>query len=103
MRRGIDVRRVPLSLLFLGTAGAVFGYLLSSYSWLLHYNLRAFVLHALVLVPVAGFFAGLATLIFWYLFRIALPGLFRFRRLRMIRYQRALRSRGNEENPDQTE
>lgn len=93
MRHSFDIRRVPLTLLFAGTFGVIFGYLAPDYVWLYHYNPADFLLRLLLLVPVAAFFAALATLILWYLFRIALPGLLRYRRLRMIRYQRSLRPR----------
>lgn len=93
MRRSFDIRRIPLSLLFVGTAGLVFGYLAPDYVWLYHYNLSDFIVRLLLLIPVSVFFAALATLILWYLFRILFPGLLRYRRLRMIRYQRSLRPR----------
>jgi hypothetical protein len=101
MSRRFDIRRVPLGLLFLGSAAVVFGYLLSGYWWLWRVNVAEFTFRALVLIPAASFFGALATLILWYLFRIALPGATRFRRLRMIRYQRSLRQRTNDENTDQ--
>lgn len=82
-----------MTLLFLGASAAIFVYLLRSYLWLFRYNLTDFFLRIVFLLPVVFFFAALATLILWYLFRILLPGLFRFRRLRMIRYQRSLRPR----------
>jgi hypothetical protein len=93
MRKGLDIRRVPMTFLFLGAAIAIFLYLLRSYLWLFRYNLTDFLLRIVFLVPVVLFFAALATLILWYVFRILLPGLLRFRRLRMIRHQRSLRSR----------
>ena len=96
MRRRFDIRRIPLTLLFVGTAGIIFGYLAPDYVWLYHYNFGDFILRLLLLIPVAAFFASLATLILWYLFRITLPGLLRYRRLRMIRYQRSLRPRREE-------
>ena len=103
MRRHFDIRRVPLTLLFVGTAGIIFGYLAPDYVWLYHYNFTDFLLRLLLLIPVAAFFAALATLIFWYLFRIALPGLLRYRRLRLIRYQRSLRPRREAINRDELE
>lgn len=82
-----------MTILFVGASAAIFVYLLRSYLWLFRYNLTDFFLRIVFLLPVVFFFAALATLILWYLFRILLPGLFRFRRLRMIRYQRSLRTR----------
>jgi hypothetical protein len=93
MRKRFDIRRVPVTFLFLGAAVVIFVYLLRSYLWLFRYNLTDFFFRLVLLLPVVFFFAALATLILWYVFRILLPGLFRFRRLRMIRYQRSLRSR----------
>src|SRR5258708_39610208 len=93
MRKHFDIRRVPMAFLFLGAAIAIVAYLLRSYLWLFRYNLTDFLLRIVFLIPVVLFFAALATLILWYVFRIVLPGLLRFRRLRMIRYQRSLRSR----------
>ncbi len=101
MRRRFDIRRVPLTLLFVGTAGIIFGYLAPDYVWLYHYNVTEFILRLLLLVPVAAFFAALATLILWYLFRIALPGLLRYRRLRLVRYQRSLRPRREERSREE--
>ena len=106
MRRRFDIRRVPLTLLFVGTTGIIFGYLAPDYVWLYHYNVTEFVLRLFLLIPVAAFFAALGTLILWYLFRITLPGLLRYRRLRLIRYRRSLRPRlndlRNEEDPSQS-
>jgi len=93
MRRGLDIRRVPMTFLFLGASAVIFGYLLRSYLWLFHYSLGDFLLRLLFLIPVVFFFGALATLILWYVFRIFLPGILRFRKLRMIRYQRSLRPR----------
>ncbi len=93
MPRGFDIRRVPLTFLFLVAALAIFAYLLGGYLWLFQFNKRELFIRAMVLIPAALFFAALATLILWYLFRILLPSLLRFRRLRMIRYRRSLRSR----------
>lgn len=93
MRKRFDIRRVPMTYLFLASALAIFVYLLRNYLWLFRYNVTDFLLRIVFLIPVVLFFAALATLILWYVFRILLPGLLRFRRLRMIRYQRSLRSR----------
>jgi hypothetical protein len=93
VRKSFDIRRVPMTFLFLGASAAIFSYLLRSYLWLFRYNLTDFLLRIIFLLPVVLFFAALATLILWYVFKILLPGLLRFRRLRMIRYQRSLRAR----------
>jgi hypothetical protein len=93
VRKRFDIRRIRLAFLFLGASAAIFIYLLRSYLWLFRYNLADFLLRIIFLLPVVIFFAALATLILWYVFRILLPGLLRFRRLRMIRYQRSLRAR----------
>jgi hypothetical protein len=98
MRRAFDIRRVPMAFLFVGAAAGIFIYLLPNYLWLFRYNAAEFFLRVLFLVPVVFFFAALATLILWYLFRISLPGLLRYRRLRMIRYQRSLRRRNDDQD-----
>jgi hypothetical protein len=98
VRKHLDIRRVPMTFLFLGAAAAIFVYLLRSYLWLFRYNPMDFFLRVVFLVPVVLFFAALATLILWYVVRILLPGLLRLRRLRMIRYQRSLRTRDDKEN-----
>jgi len=100
VRRRLDIRRIPLGLLFLLATVAIFLYLVRIYLWLLHYNVGAFFLHSLTLIPVAMFFAALVTLILWYLFRILLPGITRYRKLRMIRYQRSLRRRAYDKDLD---
>ena len=84
--------------LFLTMEGAVLVYLVSGNLRVLRYDPGALLLQMLMLIPVSLFFATLATLILWYLFRMLLPGLLRFRRLRMIRYQRSLRVRDHEQD-----
>jgi hypothetical protein len=96
MRKGFDIRRVPITFLFLGATVAFLVYLLHGYLWFFRYNTVTFLLRVLIMIPVALFFATLATLILWYLLRILLPGMLRYRRLRMIRYQRSLRTRNND-------
>lgn len=40
-----------------------------------------------------------AALLFWYLFRMLLPGLLRYRRLRQLEYQRAVRRAMRKDTP----
>jgi hypothetical protein len=93
VRRRFDLRRLPIGLLFAVSFAGLYYLLLNSYGPLLRYDPGGFFLRALIFLPVVLFFAALATLILWYIFRITLPGIVRYRRLQMVRYQRALRRR----------
>ena len=100
MSRTFDFRRIPLWIPFLAMAAAVLVYLSRSYLWMWRFNPAALLIRIVVLIPVALLFAALATLIVWYLFRMVLPGLTRYRQLRMIRYQRSLRLPNHEQDSD---
>jgi hypothetical protein len=78
-------------MLFLGSVLGILYYLLRSSLWEITFNPVALLTRAVVLLPISLFFASLCTLILWYLLSILLPGIFRYRRLRLLRYRRSLR------------
>ena len=91
MRRRYDLRQIPVSVLFLAAVVGILYYLIRPDLRQVLNDPVGVLIRAGVLVPVALFFAVLATLILWYLFRIFLPGVIRYRRLRILRYRRAIR------------
>jgi hypothetical protein len=96
VRRKFDLRRVPISTLFLAATLVLWYYLLRFDVPQITRNPSAFLIRAAFLLPVALFFASMATLILWYVFRMLLPGAIRYRRLRLLRYRRALRNRSTD-------
>jgi hypothetical protein len=102
VRKRFDLRRVPISALFLIAALGIWYYLLRFDIPEIAKNPSAFAVRAAILFPVALFFASMATIVLWYVFRIFLPGAIRYRRLQLLRYRRALRSRTQHEDPHQS-